>query len=84
MTKYSCYNCKTTRDLRPYGPNGSMTCFTCAFRNADVAKQTEDNFVSQLNAISGVVMLDGTDAGPYPAHHHPLFSDMIDTDAKVN
>lgn len=64
-----CHYCPTTHDLRPYGPKGAMVCFPCAMSTPDRVAETERNFEVQLEAAGPIVMLDGTEVGPYPAKH---------------
>lgn len=62
----ACHYCGTDKeDLRPYGPNHSYVCFKCAFETPERAKEAENNFVTQLLAVNGPVVI-GTDAGPIP------------------
>lgn len=65
-----CYYCEHEWDLRPYGPRGAMVCFGCAMSTPERKAETERNFALQLN-VSGPVVIDGTEVGPYPAEHHP-------------
>ena len=65
-----CHYCTKTHDLRPYGPRGAMVCFTCATTPARKC-ETERNFASQLVAAGPMALIDGTEAGPYPAEHNP-------------
>lgn len=67
-----CYYCDTPDDLRPYGPKGAMVCFPCAMETPERKAETERNFSSQLDAAGPVALLDGTEAGPYPAKHSEL------------
>lgn len=64
--KNTCYLCKMPKDLRPYGPGGSMVCFSCAFSTPESKKETENNFASQLRGSGAVSVIDGSAAGPYP------------------
>ena len=66
-----CHYCEKTTDLRPYGPNGSMVCFGCAMETPERAAEAQRNFAAQLDACGPEVVIDGTEAGPYPAKHHP-------------
>lgn len=66
-----CHYCDKTSDLRPYGPLGSMICFRCAMSSPCRKSEAEHNFELQLRAIAGPAVIDGTEAGPYPAEHHP-------------
>lgn len=64
-----CYECKTTSDLRPYGPSGADVCFRCAMATPERKAQTERALDAQFAAaeqVGGVVVI-GTDLGPYPA-----------------
>lgn len=62
----SCHYCGSeTEDLRPYGPNHSYVCFKCAFATEERSQMVQNNFLSQLQAIEGPVVI-GTDAGPIP------------------
>jgi len=64
-----CHYCATTTDLRPYGPRGSMVCFSCAMATPEREAETGRNFGSQLDAAGPVACIDGTEVGPYPAKH---------------
>lgn len=64
-----CYYCDKTNDLRPYGPNCAMVCFKCAMKTSERKTEAEKNFVAQLRASGPVVIIDGTNIGPYPAKH---------------
>lgn len=66
-----CHYCPATSDLRPYGPRGAMVCFDCAMATPERKKEAEQQFAAQLNAIDGPLVIDGTEAGPYPAKHSP-------------
>ena len=48
-----------------------MICFKCAMESPGRKSEAEYNFELQLNAIAGPAVIDGTEAGPYPAKHHP-------------
>lgn len=67
-----CHYCDKTSDLRPYGPRGAMVCFCCAMSTPERKAVTKHNFSMQLNAIAGPAVIDGTEAGPYPAEHNPV------------
>lgn len=71
-----CYSCHSNDEVRPYGPNGAMVCFQCAFATPESTKETNANFERQLNAAGPVVVI-GEEVGPYPAKHNPLFSGLI-------
>ena len=60
-----CHLCKKVAELRPYGPRGAMICFQCAMAPERKA-ETERNFIAQLDACGPVVVIDGTEVGPYP------------------
>ena len=64
-----CHYCDKTHDLRPYGPKGAMVCFRCAMSTPEREAETARNFAVQLDAAGPVVLLDGTERGPYPAKH---------------
>lgn len=65
-----CHYCTKTHDLRPYGPKGAMVCFTCA-TTPERKLETAQNFAAQLDAAGPIALIDGTEAGPYPAEHNP-------------
>lgn len=65
-----CHYCDKTRDLRPYGPRGAMVCFGCATSTPQREAEAKRNFLTQLDACGPVAMIDGSDAGPYPAKHY--------------
>ena len=73
-----CYYCDTTNDLRPYGPHGSMVCFPCATSTPERDAETGNNMAMQMNASGPIALIDGTEAGPYPAHHHPIVKRLLD------
>ena len=64
-------------DLRPYGPNSAMVCFPCATSTPEREKIAQEQFAMQLNGSGPVVVLDGTNAGPYPAEHHPEVKQIL-------
>jgi len=67
--KMKCYYCgKEDNELRPYGPKGSMVCFECAMATPEREKETERNFVAQLEA-AGPIAVVGTEVGPFPIEH---------------
>ncbi len=63
-----CHYCPTTSDLRPYGPRGSMVCFSCAMASPERRRETEKNFGVQLDAC-GEFAVAGGELGPYPLEH---------------
>lgn len=67
-----CHYCDKNFDLRPYGPNGSMVCFSCAMKTPEREQETSRNFAVQLQAAGGVVVIDGTEIGPYPLNNSKL------------
>lgn len=60
-----CFYCEATRELRPYGPNGSLVCFKCAMATPEREAETGRNFDAQLNA-AGPIALIGEETGPRP------------------
>jgi len=63
-----CYKCgepegKGPRELRPYGPKGEMVCYECAMKQKDI---TDAMFAKQLEAAGPIVVIDGSNVGPYP------------------
>lgn len=60
MTAQICETCKKPEnfpdepksELRPYGPGGSMICFSCAFATPETEKQTENNFLTIVEATN--------------------------------
>jgi hypothetical protein len=65
-----CHYCSTTiRELRPYGPGGSMICFPCMKADSERERSVEEAFYAllQANAVigNGVVAI-GTSDGPVP------------------
>lgn len=71
-----CHYCEETTDLRPYGPKGAMVCFDCAMSTPERKAEAKRNFAQQLEAAGPRVVLDGTEAGPYPAEHHPKLRNL--------
>lgn len=61
-----CNYCGTTKDLRPYGPRGSMVCFACAMETPERKAEAMRNFETQLRACGPVAVIDGSEVGPYP------------------
>ena len=72
-----CHYCNKTSDLRPYGPRGSMVCFECAMSTPERKAETEKNFGAQLDACGQAAVIDGSEAGPYPAQHKPGAYEML-------
>lgn len=66
MNKHRCYYCDKLGDLRPYGPRGSMVCFPCAMETPERVKETERNMDEQMDACGNVIVIDGSNTGPYP------------------
>lgn len=64
-----CFYCETTTNLRPYGPRGSMVCFSCAMSSPERKAETSRNFGVQLEAAGPIACIDGSEVGPYPAKH---------------
>lgn len=62
-----CHYCGTTeKDLRPYGPGGSMVCFPCATATPErdaAAKAAFGALLDAAGALTDVVAI-GTDLGP--------------------
>lgn len=56
-----CHYCDATEDLRPYGPDGTDTCFPCGMAHEP---ETQRQFESQAKACGGTVLL--TEDGPVP------------------
>lgn len=72
MTRFCAY-CGIPDDIRPYGKNGSMICFSCAHRTAETKAEAERQFIMQLNAAHALPLaaaVIGTEVGPYPLEHH--------------
>lgn len=60
-----CHYCgPTTKDLRPYGPNGAWVCHPCA-NTPERREETKRNFYAQLEA-AGPVGVIGERTGPRP------------------
>lgn len=72
-----CHYCQKTTDLKPYGPRGSMVCFSCAMSTPERKAETERNFGAQLDACGPDAVIDGTGVGPYPAKHKPGALDLL-------
>jgi hypothetical protein len=70
MTDKACYDCGTTeKELRPYGPNGSWVCFACAMSTPEREKQTDQMMELMMGSSGGVLIIDGSDTGPYSLEH---------------
>lgn len=61
-----CDYCSNEDELRPYGENGAMICFDCAFATPERAATTEKNFLNQMNACGESIVVIGAEAGPFP------------------
>lgn len=72
-----CHYCDKSTDLRPYGPKGAMVCFGCAMATPERKREAERQFGAQVEACNGPAVIDGTEAGPYPAQHHPAAANII-------
>jgi hypothetical protein len=72
-----CGTCKVeheVEDLRPYGPNYSLLCFTCLKSSPEMEAVAKANFLAQLNAAekqSNVVIM-GEGTGPRPMNTDSL------------
>ena len=47
-------------ELRPYGPGGSFICYSCAFRDEDSTKATEEMFLMNMEAelnVNGIFVI---------------------------
>ena len=66
-----CHYCTKTSDLRPYGPNGAMVCFSCAMGTPKRKAEAKQAFALQLDAAGPVAVIDGSEVGPYPIEHNP-------------
>ncbi len=65
-----CYCGSTKREMRPYGPGGSMTCFPCMKSSPDRERAAEQAYHALLDGAtvispSGAVAI-GTEDGPVP------------------
>ncbi len=68
-----CCYCKKEfepQELRPYGPNGSLTCFNCAFATPEREAQTTKTFNDVLDAAFSVSnsIVVGEPTGPRPVY----------------
>lgn len=73
-----CHYCGCTKDLRPYGPDGTFVCFPCG-TSPEHAKETQKNFDDQLVAaakVSRFVIFD-SENGPVPAESDPQFKELL-------
>lgn len=65
-----CYCGATEREVRPYGPGGSWTCFPCAFDTPERKARTEAAYGTLLDTADAMspigVTAIGTEAGPQP------------------
>ncbi len=68
----TCYVCGTTKDIRPYGPHGSMICFACMKASPDREREAGLQFGTQLAACGDVAVIDSTGVGPYPLEHSKI------------
>jgi len=62
----TCYYCgPTEKELRPYGPGGSNTCYPCMKESPEREQQAIGAFgaLIQLTDITGVTVI-GTEKGP--------------------
>ena len=76
MKTKQCFYCGTDKDLRPYGPKGSMVCFKCATATPERDAETQRNFAIQLDSSGPIAIIDGTDVGPYPVKHSRLAKEL--------
>lgn len=86
MTDKCIYCESTTKELRPYGPNGAWVCLPCAMATPDRLKQTEVSFYSQMDAAlvqspTGEVVI-GEVTGPRPMGTEELQL-LIDDETKI-
>jgi hypothetical protein len=70
MSSGSCFYCGSAdKELRPYGPGGSMVCHDCAFATPEREAATKGAFFALLegaSAAGGGVASIGTPEGPNP------------------
>lgn len=61
-----CYCGKTedVEELRPYGPNFSDICFTCAMESPEREQQTKAMFTQLLDSCSSNKIVIGETTGP--------------------
>jgi len=56
-----CDGCGEIRELRPYGPGGSVVCFDCAMKDP---KTAEKHFGRRLNATKPATNPENPPGGP--------------------
>lgn len=65
-----CVHCGTDKDLRPYGPGGSWTCFPCMNASPELTaiaeKIYEDAICAAYEASRTGVVIIGEETGPRP------------------
>lgn len=60
-----CFKCAKDKEVRPYGPGGSLVCFTCMQSSQELRSEAEAQFAMQIEGIKGPVIL-GSELGPIP------------------
>lgn len=69
----ACHYCGTIeKDLRPYGPGGSMVCFPCATATPEREQQAKNAFGALLDGAAAAspddAVMIGTQEGPMPVN----------------
>lgn len=73
-----CETCGSEKECRPYGANGAMICFQCAFATPEAKARTECNYSMQLEA-AGPQALVGLECGPVRATEKMLDAILKDS-----
>lgn len=67
MTTRQCFYCQdTTRELRPYGPNGETVCFRCGTSTPERVADAKRACDAKLAACAGGPGVIGGEDGPRP------------------
>ena len=64
--KRKCTYCGGSSELRPYGPNGSDVCFTCATATPEREAQAKQAFIRQISTNEVLVLDPRMESGPVP------------------
>lgn len=66
MSSRACYKCKTTHDLRPYGPGGVDTCFDCMMETPGAEDEAKRQLGQRFLTPGPMLLDDSEQVGPRP------------------